>query len=693
MTTTTKPSRFITPQTTEGKLILNYLNQACEEARRVCKKNGIEKYEDFSQMIRLIGERNAKEKGSQYLIRVGVKDNDLVLSLKNHPEQGATKTIKMKEHLGQTNDKYVFTRSNMEEELKPKANKEIMEQTPLTFESQNPQEITEKPPLTFASQKAQAEPQIISEEPIESIPEGLNFSSPTKTNKPQVITEDNQNDKLESNLIFSAEKHTIVNSSHPKQSKNNEKVEITEEDKLISEILTHEDQQEPEEKKEKKIQTVNNQRKTVNNQKSPERKKAEVNRAIIDVGEKLDHETEEVDGFTLMSSAVKIGAMIHALSDPNKDKLKNTIDRLNKLQARAKDLNERSAKIEQNDNTEQPTIKSTINRTNKLQEKAQDLNHRSEKIEETNLEENIEITEKEKLITQTNNQKNQQFSTEKETIEIEEKEPINEISQDDNESIIGKELQISLKNLNNEIQKLDPEADQPIIIDQNADLSQQLEQINKALDHLEAKLDQLEQRIEKIESQLADNKTENNELDEQEPITLKEEDRNLSNNNKEKEIQNNNKKEIIEQEPLTLIEKQTDEKSPELYSSFLATVKEIDEKYKQVNPEHNSVIEIGENISITTTTQDNTTTIRIAEEGENEDNEIFKAKITTDNEDPTQGSFTVETDNLSTEDMIEIRDSFDEQLDEIDQHLAESRQQTTTQTASKQENRQKQLSM
>ena len=100
-------------------MILKYLNKTCQQALNYCQKNNLQSYEDFARTIKVIGDKNAESKGEHLAIRVGVKENDLVLSLANRPQLGTTKSIKMLEHLG-SEDKYRYTRSTVEGLLQKK---------------------------------------------------------------------------------------------------------------------------------------------------------------------------------------------------------------------------------------------------------------------------------------------------------------------------------------------------------------------------------------------------------------------------------------------------------------------------------------------------------------------------------------------------------------------------------------------
>ena len=97
---TSNKVKFITASDRQGEVILKYLNKTCQQALNYCQKNNLQSYEDFARTVKVIGDKNAEAKGEHLAIRVGIKENDLVLSLANRPQLGTTKSIKMLEHLG-----------------------------------------------------------------------------------------------------------------------------------------------------------------------------------------------------------------------------------------------------------------------------------------------------------------------------------------------------------------------------------------------------------------------------------------------------------------------------------------------------------------------------------------------------------------------------------------------------------------
>ena len=123
---TSNKVKFITASDRQGEVVLKYLNKTCQQALNYCQKNNLQSYEDFARTIKVIGDRNAQSKGEHLAIRVGVKENDLVLSLANRPQLGTTKSIKMLEHLG-SEEKYRYTRSSVEGLLQKKPVKENSE--------------------------------------------------------------------------------------------------------------------------------------------------------------------------------------------------------------------------------------------------------------------------------------------------------------------------------------------------------------------------------------------------------------------------------------------------------------------------------------------------------------------------------------------------------------------------------------
>ncbi len=99
---------YITPNTAEGKKILNYLKNRCEKALDYCLENGLTSVEDFADAIEELTEADGKPG-----ISVEVKHNGLVLSLSDRPEYGSTTGKYMMEHLGEPDDNR-FTKIGIE---------------------------------------------------------------------------------------------------------------------------------------------------------------------------------------------------------------------------------------------------------------------------------------------------------------------------------------------------------------------------------------------------------------------------------------------------------------------------------------------------------------------------------------------------------------------------------------------------
>ena len=99
---------YITPNTAEGKKILNYLKNRCEKALDYCLENGLTSVEDFADAIEELTEADGKPG-----ISVEVKHNGLVLSLSDRPEYGSTTGKYMMEHLGDPDDNR-FTKTGIE---------------------------------------------------------------------------------------------------------------------------------------------------------------------------------------------------------------------------------------------------------------------------------------------------------------------------------------------------------------------------------------------------------------------------------------------------------------------------------------------------------------------------------------------------------------------------------------------------
>lgn len=99
---------YITPNTAEGKKILNYLRNRCEKALDYCLENGLTSVEDFADAIEELTEADGKPG-----ISVEVKHNGLVLCLSDRPEYGSTTGKYMMEHLGEPDDNR-FTKTGIE---------------------------------------------------------------------------------------------------------------------------------------------------------------------------------------------------------------------------------------------------------------------------------------------------------------------------------------------------------------------------------------------------------------------------------------------------------------------------------------------------------------------------------------------------------------------------------------------------
>jgi len=99
---------YITPNTAEGKKILNYLKNRCEKALDYCLENGLTSVEDFADAIEELTEADGKPG-----ISVEVKHNGFVLSLSDRPEYGSTTGKYMMEHLGEPDDNR-FTKTGIE---------------------------------------------------------------------------------------------------------------------------------------------------------------------------------------------------------------------------------------------------------------------------------------------------------------------------------------------------------------------------------------------------------------------------------------------------------------------------------------------------------------------------------------------------------------------------------------------------
>ena len=333
--------RFITANDEQGKLILEYFNKTCQQALKFCQKNNLQSYEDLAQTIKIISDKNAESKGDHLAIRVGVKGNDLVLSLANRPQLGATKSIKMLEHLGKK-EKYQYTRTSVEKSLPKESVKENNQ-----F---NLQELS-----GFSS----------------SFNDEVNPTSRDQKNSHLDyldLIEDQNSSKTEipENLLFQTEE-IESNTNHQKDAIDELLDDSVNEDK----VNNNNDLSTNNEKQSKTIQ----QNIVPKNNKNSKSRSSYPNRAsktLINLAEKADSYTSDTDGMTVTAASLRMGAVGIALANkllenPEEEKLEKTINRILAVQERTNQLIDRSKSLEQKVDREESRINSELDLEDELE--------------------------------------------------------------------------------------------------------------------------------------------------------------------------------------------------------------------------------------------------------------------------------------------------------------------------------------
>ncbi|MDJ0903658.1 MAG: hypothetical protein QNJ55_33190 [Xenococcus sp. MO_188.B8] len=445
--------KFITASDRQGELILKYLNKTCQQALNYCQRNNFQSYEDFAQTIKVIGDKNAESKGDHLAIRVGVKENDLVLSLANRPQLGTTKSIKMLEHLG-SDEKYKYTRSSVEglfQKKEVKANSEL-----------NSQELSDlahsfNNKVNFVGRRKKNSRldvvDLIEEQTISAqikVPEDLLFETEEAESKTNYLE-----DAVDELLNVSFEKKKV--NSNGKNLSNSKKQQQSKIEQIQPDIVT---------KKNKKSQS-----------KSSIADRA--SKTLMALAGKTDSYTQDTDGMTVMAASLKMGAVGIAfanklLEKQEERKLRATIDRILAVQARTSELVDRSKSLKQNTDREESEIDSELDLEDGLEvDEDLDVDAEIESDNDLDLDEDLDLDDELNL-----------------------------------ENDISQQLNKAVNTIDRQLQDLDPDISaEPIVIDRAADFDRQLAQINAALDRLEQKLDSLEERIEHLE-QLLDQKQE-----------------------------------------------------------------------------------------------------------------------------------------------------------------------------------------
>ncbi len=658
--------RFITANDEQGKIILEYFNKTCQQALKFCQKNNLQSYEDFAQTIKIISDKNAESKGDHLAIRVGVKGNDLVLSLANRPHLGATKSIKMLEHLGQS-EKYQYTRTSVEELLQKeevKENNEFNTQELSDFSSSFNDEVN---PTSRDKKNSHLDYLDLIEERTSSkteIPEDLLFQTEEiKSNT------NHQKDAIDELLDDSVNEDKVNNNNN---------------------LSTN---------KEKQSKTIQQNIVPKNNKNSKSRSSYpnRASKTLINLAEKADSYTSDTDGMTVTAASLRMGAVGIALANkllenPEEEKLEKTINRILAVQERTNQLIDRSKSLEQKVDREESKINSELDLEDELEvnddraPSGQGLGDRvwgvGKSPQETDRslsvygEEKINV-EKEKAVRSfLNNSLPQAPSLPGRSplhpnpypphpalraldLDIDtEIEPDNELDKRDDldlEKDISKQLNKAVNTIDNQLQDLDPDISaEPIVIDRNADFNRQLAQINAALDQLEQKLDSLEKRIKHLEQSL--NSPE-------EPIK------------DHLELNSENNIEINQDNLWKEDTRNQENEEIELDSQLVHILVETDMKCKQINPDDHSGIPIGDSCKLCNKYLDNKTIVTIEEKNGEEIVEIFQATIEHENGERNNGTFNIDKDELSREEKQSIVKNFSQELEKINEFLDQQQKQ------------------
>ncbi len=437
--------KFITANDEQGKLILEYLNKTCKQALNFCKKNNLQSYEDFAQTIKVIGDKNAELKGDHLSIRVGIKKDDLVLSLANRPKSGATKSIKMLEHLGEP-EKYQYTRPKVEALLqnnKIEINSEFNSQELSDFSSSINDEdnfIEQKSQNTHLDHLDSIEEETILGET--KITEDLLFETEETNNNQKYLIDELLDDSIEEEKVNSGKNSLSNNNKNKQKSSTNNKSNIATK-KSNSQSIT-------------KPSIANRGSKT-----------------LMALAHKADSYTQDTDGMTMIAASLKMGAVGVALANKlleNKEeqKLKKTIDRILAIQAKSDQVLERSKSLE----------------TKANRDKSETSN------EDLDFDDESDVNEEITSDNQLDEDENLDFDDESDVDErippdnqLDEEEDLNFGDELDVEKDISRQLGKAVNTIDKQIQSIDPDiSTEPIIIDQNADFDKQLAQINAALD-------------------------------------------------------------------------------------------------------------------------------------------------------------------------------------------------------------------
>ena len=636
--------KFITANDEQGKLILEYLNKTCQQALNYCKNNNLQSYEDFAQTIKVIGDKNAEAKGEHLSIRVGIKKDDLVLSLANRPKSGATKSIKMLEHLG-NQEKYQYTRPKVEELLqknKIEINSEFNSQELSDFSSSINDEdnlIEQKSKNSHLDHLDSIEEETILGET--KITEDLLFETEETNNNERDLIDELLDDSIEEEKVNSG-KNNLSNNDKKKQKSSTENK---------SNIATKKSTTKP----------------SIANRGS---------KTLMALAHKADIYTQDTDGMTMIAASLKMGAVGVALANKlleNKEEknLKKTIDRILAIQAKSDQVIERSKSLETKANQD------------KSETSNEDLDFDSELDIEEEITSDNQLHVDENLNFDDESDVNERIPPDN---ELDEDEDLNFGDELDLEKDISRQLGKAVNTIDKQIQNIDPDiSTEPIVIDQNADFDKQLEQINAALDRLEQKLDSLEKRIERLEQSLNNQQESINdyvEIDSEDNSDICNEDDVDGQNEKAEELDSEDNSDIWHEDDVD----EQNKKAEELDNNLVNTLLETSVKYQQIDPDSTSGIPIGDNCQLCANHNGTTTVLTIKEQNEEEVSEIFRTTL-----DYDTSQYFIDKDELSTEEKQGIVEGFSQKLEEIDAFLAQRQKQT--QSNNNQSKRQKQMNL
>ncbi len=318
---TTNKVKFITTSDHQGELVLKYLNKTCQQALNYCQNNKLQSYEDFARTIKVIGDRNAESKGEHLAIRVGVRENDLVLSLANRPQLGTTKSIKMLEHLG-SEEKYRYTRSSVEDLLQKKPVKENID-----FNSQELSDFSSNE--NNFSQRGQKSSRLDVVDLIED----------------QTVSASKE---VPEDLLFEVE--SAKSTTHQVNDAVDELLNESVEDESKKQNLSSGEKKQPQsESNQVKPDVVVKKTKKTNSKSSLADR---ASKTLMALGRKTDSYTQDTDGMTVMATSLKMGAVGIAFANKllekrEERKLQATIDRILAAQERTSQLVDRSKSIKQ----------------------------------------------------------------------------------------------------------------------------------------------------------------------------------------------------------------------------------------------------------------------------------------------------------------------------------------------------------